>query len=107
MPGRNMGERLMIDPNDNRILYFGARSGHGLWKSTDYGTTWNKVESFKWIGDFEGVSFMKDKLGGVWIQFDKNSSNKGEATKKIYAGVANSGKQNTVFYSEDAGDMAV
>lgn len=104
MPGRNMGERLMIDPNDNRILYLGARSGNGLWKSTDYGTTWNKVESFKWTGDFEGVSFMKDKLGVLWIQFDKNSSSRGEPTKRIYVGVANSGKQNTVFYSEDAGE---
>lgn len=42
MPGRSMGERLTVDPNDNSILYFGARSGHGLWKSTDYGVTWNR-----------------------------------------------------------------
>ena len=37
MPGRNIGERLVIDPNQNRILYLGARSGNGLWRSTDYG----------------------------------------------------------------------
>lgn len=30
MPGRSMGERLAIDPNDNRILYMGTRSGNGL-----------------------------------------------------------------------------
>src|SRR5258707_8792694 len=30
MPGRGMGERLAIDPNDDAILYFGARSGNGL-----------------------------------------------------------------------------
>ena len=24
MPGRGMGERLQVDPNDNRVLYFGA-----------------------------------------------------------------------------------
>src|SRR5204863_232123 len=35
MPGRNMGERLAIDPNNNSILYLGTRSGHGLWRSTD------------------------------------------------------------------------
>ena len=37
MPGRGMGERLAIDPNRNSILYLGAPSGHGLWRSTDYG----------------------------------------------------------------------
>jgi len=30
MPGRSMGERLAIDPNDNRILYLGTRCGNGL-----------------------------------------------------------------------------
>ena len=52
MPGRNMGERLVIDPNQNRILYLGARSGNGLWKSTDYGVTWAKVTSNSWNAAF-------------------------------------------------------
>src|SRR6266568_5054982 len=43
MPGRGMSERLAIDPNDDAILYFGARSGNGLWRSTAYGVTWSKV----------------------------------------------------------------
>ena len=30
-----MGERLVVDPHDNSILFFGTRSGNGLWKSTD------------------------------------------------------------------------
>ncbi len=46
MPGRNMGERLVIDPNKNSILYLGARSGNGLWRSTDFGRTWSRVNSF-------------------------------------------------------------
>src|SRR5262245_46666998 len=46
MPGRSMGERLVIDPNRNSILYLGARSGNGLWRSTDFGVTWAKVNSF-------------------------------------------------------------
>ena len=37
MPGRGMGERLAIDPNRNSILYLGAPSGHGLWRSGDSG----------------------------------------------------------------------
>lgn len=32
MPGRGLGERLAIDPNLPNVLYFGARSGHGLWR---------------------------------------------------------------------------
>lgn len=67
MPGRGIGEvrisfyfiknrtdviqRLAVDPNKNSILYFGARSGNGLWKSTDYGVTWAKVTSFTWPGE--------------------------------------------------------
>lgn len=46
MPGRGMGERLAIDPNKGSILFLGARSGNGLWKSTDYGSTWAKVTAF-------------------------------------------------------------
>src|SRR5689334_9846680 len=43
MPGRGTGERLAVDPKNSNILYFGARSGNGLWKSTDAGVTWAKV----------------------------------------------------------------
>ena len=32
MPGRGLGERLAIDPKLPSVLYFGARSGHGLWR---------------------------------------------------------------------------
>src|SRR5262245_20298856 len=46
MPGRSMGERLAIDPNRNSVLYFGARSGNGLWRSTNFGETWARVTSF-------------------------------------------------------------
>lgn len=37
MPTRGTGERLAFDPKNNNILYFAARSGNGLWKSTDGG----------------------------------------------------------------------
>ena len=50
MPGRGMGERLAIDPNDNSIIYFGARSGKGLWKSVDSGVTFTKVSTFTAVG---------------------------------------------------------
>ena len=50
MPGRGMGERLAVDPKLSSVLYFGARSGKGLWKSTDSGVTWKNVTSFPNVG---------------------------------------------------------
>jgi len=35
-----MWERLAIDPNRNSVLYLGAPSGHGLWRSTDDWESW-------------------------------------------------------------------
>ncbi|WP_223192221.1 glycoside hydrolase [Paenibacillus sedimenti] len=100
MPGRSMGERLVIDPNDNRILYLGTRSGNGLWKSTDYGVTWNKVESFTAKGSVS-EDFFKDPLGIVWVTFDPSTGSKGHATQTIYAGVAE--RENSIYKSTDGG----
>jgi hypothetical protein len=52
MPGRGAGERLVIDPNNNQVLYLGARSGNGLWKSTNAGSTWSRVTSFTATGTY-------------------------------------------------------
>lgn len=52
MPGRGTGERLAVDPNRNRVLYLGAPSGNGLWRSTDSGVTWSKVTSFPNPGNY-------------------------------------------------------
>jgi hypothetical protein len=38
-------QRLAVDPHSNNVLFFGARSGHGLWKSTNFGATWTQVTS--------------------------------------------------------------
>jgi hypothetical protein len=91
MPGRSVGERLMIDPNSNNILYFAARSGNGLWKSTDYGKTWAKVSSFTNVGNYvEDPSFeyTADNLGLCLVTFDSKKGTKGTPTKDIYVGVA-------------------
>ena len=42
--GRAVGERLMVDPNNSSILFYGSRS-HGLWKSADRGLTWQQASS--------------------------------------------------------------
>nr|WP_234414489.1 X2-like carbohydrate binding domain-containing protein [Paenibacillus sp. CAA11] len=104
MPGRSLGERLMIDPNKNSILYFGARSGNGLWRSTDYGVTWNKVTSFPNPGTYvedPSYPYTSDIVGLAWITFDPSTGSPGQATQTIYVGVAD--KKESVYRSTDGG----
>jgi xyloglucan-specific exo-beta-1,4-glucanase len=104
MPGRNMGERLVIDPNQNSILYLGARSGNGLWRSTDYGATWTKVASFPNPGTYvqdASTPYQADEPGVVWITFDPKTGSSGNATQTIYVGVADTG--NCIYRSTDGG----
>ncbi|MDX3228510.1 xyloglucanase [Streptomyces sp. ME19-01-6] len=106
MPGRGMGERLAIDPNKNSVLYFGAPSGNGLWRSTDSGATWSKVTAFPNAGNYaqdpsDSSGYLSDNQGVVWVTFDERTGSSGTATKTIYVGVAD--KENTVYRSTDAG----
>ncbi len=104
MPGRGMGERLAVDPNKNSILYFGAPSGNGLWRSTDSGVTWAKVTAFPNPGNYvatPGDAYNGDNQGVVWVTFDKSSAAAGATTQTIYVGVAD--KANTVYRSTDGG----
>jgi photosystem II stability/assembly factor-like uncharacterized protein len=91
--GRSMGERLAIDPNLTSILYFGSRKS-GLWKSTDSGTTWEKVAGFTATDGDKGI-------GIPVVLFDKASGSKGKATPTIYAAVAND--DGSLYRSTDAG----
>jgi xyloglucan-specific exo-beta-1,4-glucanase len=104
MPGRSMGERLAIDPNRNSILYLGARSGNGLWRSTDYGVTWSKVNSFPNPGNYSespDSTYTSDNQGVVWVTFDPRTGTRGEPTQTIYVGVAD--KATSIYRSMDAG----
>nr|WP_278248935.1 xyloglucanase [Streptomonospora litoralis] len=105
MPGRGI-ERLSVDPNDNSVLYLGAPSGHGLWRSTDHGQTWSEVASFPNPGDYamdpdDSSGLNSDNQGVGWIAFDRSSASRGERTQDIYVGVMD--KQNTVYRSTDGG----
>lgn len=92
--GRSTGERLQVDPNLGSVLFLGS-STDGLWKSTNYGSTWSKVTSFP-------VSTSAIGSGGIaFVQFDKTSSSSGTATKTIYAGVLQSG--TNLYKSTDGG----
>lgn len=90
MPGRSIGERLMVDPQDGRVLYFGTRDV-GLYRSGDRGATWTQVRDFGPVPT--------NDIGVGWIVFDP----KGGAgpTKRLFAGVE--GADFPVRESSDAG----
>jgi photosystem II stability/assembly factor-like uncharacterized protein len=97
MPGRGMGERLVVNPADNAELYLGTPSGNGLWRSRDYGRTWAKVESFPNPGNFvvnPDNEYLSDNVGIPWIDFDQIGG-------KIYVGVAD--PADPLYVSEDGG----
>ena len=105
MPGRSMGERLQIDPNLDSILLFGARSGNGLWKSTDFGATWSQVTSFTAQGNYvqtAGDIYLGDPDGVVWEVFDPRTGTPGKATQTIYVGIAN--LTTSIYRSTDGGN---
>jgi photosystem II stability/assembly factor-like uncharacterized protein len=91
--GRSNGERLAVDPNQTKILFFGSRR-NGLWKSEDGAVTWKKVESFPIKEDPEG-------LGVPFVVFDGKSGGKGKATPVIYAGISR--LKDNLYVSRDAG----
>jgi hypothetical protein len=106
MPGRGMGERLVVDPHKNSVLYLGTSGGNGLWRSTDSGVTWAKVGSFTNTGSYaddpaDSSGYQSDPQGVVWVTFDGRGGAAGTATSTIYAGVAD--KNNPVYRSTDAG----
>ncbi len=107
MPGRGCGERLAIDPNDNKTIYFGT-NGDGLYRSRDYGYTWEEVTSFPTKGNvydegFATWSHFDHYFGIMWIVFDPASGKSGEGSKNIYCGVADTG--NTIYESTDGGGI--
>ena len=106
MPGRGMGERLAVDPHKDNVLYLGAPSGKGLWRSTDSGVTWSQVANFPNVGNYvqdptDTSGYASDNQGIVWVTFDESTGTAGNATKTIYVGVAD--QANAVYRSTDAG----
>ncbi len=88
--GRAVGERLMVDPNQPSILFYATRTS-GLWKSADYGRTWNQVQSLATHTmsqpEIEAV-FWKGVVGMEQVIFDTNTKGTGNATQTIYTAVA-------------------
>lgn len=89
--GRGTGERLAVNPKKNSVIYAGTRNA-GLWRSEDYGKTWNEVTSFPSKGNYYQESC---QIGIMWVEFDPTSDD-------IYAGVANT-DGTCIYRSSDDG----
>ncbi|MEU9982262.1 RICIN domain-containing protein [Streptomyces sp. NPDC050856] len=86
--GRGAGERLAINPADNRTLLLGTRK-NGLWRSTDHGATWSQVSSFPvkdGASSGAGISFVTYGPAG---------------SRTVYVGVAD--KSTSLYRSTDGG----
>lgn len=101
--GRNVGERLQVDPNLGTTLFYGTfndasqPSTNGLWKSTDRGATWSKVSGFTALSS-DGTG-----AGVAFIAFDKHSGRRGLASRTLFAGVSTSTAVSTLYKSTDGG----
>ena len=110
MPGRGMGERLAIDPNNNSRSLPGNTQRNGLWRSTDAGETWSQVASF--LTPALTMSrraalrdtYDNDPIGVVWVTFDPRttiSNGRRKVSQNIYVGVAD--PANSLWHSTDGG----
>jgi len=102
--GRGNGERLAVDPNDGRVLFFGSRDA-GLWRSADRGAHWSRVESFPAVATSETAqasnAWRRQPIGIVFVAFEPASGRSGTPTPTIYAGV--SARGTSLFRSDDGG----
>jgi photosystem II stability/assembly factor-like uncharacterized protein len=92
--GRFNGERLAVDPHQGEILFFGSRHD-GLWKSSDRGATWRKVEGFPDVASDSGSA------GIVCVVFDASAGRPGQPTPILYAAVSTT--RTNLFRTRDGG----
>jgi photosystem II stability/assembly factor-like uncharacterized protein len=90
--GRNMGERLAVDPSDDNVLYL-ASPANGLWRSTDGGVTWSQVTSFP-------LASSPDDIGLSFVTFGPAAGHRGTPSNDIFVGDATN---NDLYESTDAG----
>jgi photosystem II stability/assembly factor-like uncharacterized protein len=86
--GRGAGERLQVDPHLNSILFMGT-TADGLWKSTDYASSWKRVSSFSPTN----VNF---------VLFDPSGGSLGKATQHLFVGTVNT-DEKSLYRSDDGG----
>ncbi|HEY6444974.1 MAG TPA: hypothetical protein VIY53_00835 [Acidobacteriaceae bacterium] len=116
--GRGNGERLVVDPNDGRVLFLGTRHD-GLWRSADRGVTWTRVASFPDIteavpampahvpGETPEQFWRRMPVRGGGIVFEKFMPAAGAhaartPSQNLYAGVSLMNRAN-LFVTHDGG----
>lgn len=91
--GRQSGEKLVVDPKDGRVLFFGTRNA-GLYRSEDAGVSWRKVDSFP-------DATTKNGNGIVFVWIDPEHGEAGKPSPVIFATISR--PENNFFFSRDAG----
>ncbi len=95
--GRQIGEKLAVDPKNPNILFCGSRAA-GLFKSTDAGKTWASVST---LGAQSGAD-LANANGISFVLFDPASSlTAGGGTSTLYMGVSDATK--SLYVSKDGG----
>lgn len=91
--GRQTGEKLVVDPNKNSVLYCGTRE-NGLFRSTNSGVTWNRVTTLN-------VTTTTNGNGISFVVLDPSTGTPGNETQTIIVGISRSGVAN--LYRSDNG----
>ena len=91
--GRSIGERLSVDPNDSRVLFFGTRH-NGLLRSFDYGSTWKMCAGFPITG-------RTNRIGVGWVTYSPFGK-PNLPTERLYAGAT--GLNENLYTSGDGGN---
>jgi xyloglucan-specific exo-beta-1,4-glucanase len=92
-PWRWAGERLMVDPNNGQVVYFGSRRD-GLYRSLDGAKTWSHMATFP--------RFIRDDQQITFVAIDPNSRathSNAKSSQTIYVGMLHRG----LYRSRDAG----
>ncbi|WP_446902692.1 WD40/YVTN/BNR-like repeat-containing protein [Burkholderia sp. YIM B11467] len=101
--GRQVGERLQVDPNHGSTLFYGSSNAssqpaaNGLWKSADSGQTWARVSGFN------ALSSDDTGAGVAFVAFDPRSGGNGSPSQILFAGVSTGTAVSTLYRSGDGG----
>lgn len=107
--GRGNGERMMVDPRNEDVLYFGTRL-NGLWRSTDRGVNWERVNAFPDIketfdprdrGGWMGINGCG--INGVLFVSDAKLDAGRKVTQTIYV-TCSQREYESVFVSKNGGN---
>ena len=96
--GRQNGEKLVVDPNKNSILFCGSR-WNGLWKSTDFGVSWNVAGNIP-----SSITSTLNENGISFVVMDKSSAALNSATTRMFIGISRPGSHNNLYRSNDGGN---